>query len=54
MLDVSRIKMKGMYKEDENDADSVEGLLKKGLKKLTTLKVDNESVRLGTDWKGYP
>jgi hypothetical protein len=27
--------------------------LKKGLKKLSKLKVGNEHVRLGTDWKGY-
>jgi hypothetical protein len=41
----------------EFDAKVKEGLLgslKSGLMRLAKLKVNGESVRLGTDWEGYP
>jgi hypothetical protein len=38
--------------EDE-DLPELKRSLKLGLKKLAKLKVNEESVRLGTDWEGY-
>jgi hypothetical protein len=40
------------WAEEEMKSVGVDSL-KKGLKKLSKLKVGNEHVRLGTDWKGY-
>jgi hypothetical protein len=39
--------------EDEVKEEIVRSL-KGGLKKLAKLEVDEKSVRLGTDWEGYP
>jgi hypothetical protein len=30
------------------------GSIKNGLKKLAKIKVDDDSICLGTDWDGYP
>jgi hypothetical protein len=38
---------------DEEDLAELKQSLKNGLKKLAKLKVNEESVRLGTDWDGY-
>jgi hypothetical protein len=38
---------------DKEIQDSLEKLLKRGLKRLSFLSVDNVRVRLGTDWMGY-
>jgi hypothetical protein len=40
----------------EFDDEVKEGMvrsIKSGLKKLAIFKVNKESIRLGTDWKGY-
>jgi hypothetical protein len=38
---------------DEEDLAELKQSLKNGLKRLAKLKVNEESVRLGTDWAGY-
>jgi hypothetical protein len=38
---------------DKKTQDFAEMALKKGLKRLTKLKVKGVSVRVGTDWGGY-
>jgi hypothetical protein len=42
----------GFKNEDETEALVEE--LKNGLKKLSILMVNGKSIRLGTDWEGYP
>jgi hypothetical protein len=48
------IEMRFVWAEEEEEMKLV-GVdsLKEGLKKLSKLKIGKESVRLGTDWKGY-
>jgi hypothetical protein len=47
-LELGSVKFDG----DEEKAALV-GLIKSGLKRLAKFKLNEESIRLGTDWKGY-
>jgi hypothetical protein len=38
---------------DEEEMALMVGSIKSGLKKLTKFKINEESIRLGTDWEGY-